>query len=511
MTAWISRSERAAGPGLTVAVKDNIDVAGFPTTAACPAFAYAPARDADVVARLRAAGAAIVGKTNMDQFATGLVGTRSPYGVVRDVRRPAYVAGGSSSGSAVVVACGEVDAALGTDTAGSGRVPAAFAGIVGLKPTYGRVPTAGVVPACQSLDCVSVFARTVARAAEVLALIAVPLPVDAPLAAAGDPVVGVPGPTALAPLSRDARRAFAAAGERLGARLVQVDAAPLLAAGELLYGGAFVAERYAAVGEFVTAHRAEVDPVVGSIIEAARGVAGWEFARDRARLARLAAEVDASLAGVDALMMPTVPFQPTIAEVAADPVGVNARLGRYTSATNLLGQCAVAVPAGEADGGQFGVQLVAPAFHDWVVISLAARLLGESSVPAPCEGVALFVVGAHRSGQPLCGELLARGARLLGRRSTAPCYRLHALATAPPKPGLVRVADGGASIAGELWRLPAAGLASLLDELPAPMALGPVTLADGSTVVGFHCERVALEGAPDVSAFGDWLVYLASR
>ncbi len=421
MSAWIHRAvapPTGEGPlsGLTCAVKDNIDVAGMPTTCGCPEFAYVPDRDADCVARLRAAGATVLGKTNMDQFATGLVGTRSPYGAVEDVRRPGYVGGGSSSGSAAAVALGEVDFALGTDTAGSGRVPAALQQVVGAKPSLGRVSTRGVVPACRSFDCVSVFAPNVALAELVLAAIEVTPPA---------------GPAGAPPEPRLAS-------------FDTVDPEPFLAAGRLLYEGAFVAERYAAVGAFIGAHREACDPTVAAIILAGAQVSGADYVRDRARLDALRERALASLAGYDALLTPTVPFQPTLAEVAADPVGVNAALGRYTTFANLLGLCAYTLPGGES--------ILAPAGHDRVVADIArtreGRAPGGGPVSPPPGTVALLALGAHMSGMPLNGELVTRGGRLLGPAATAPSYRLFALDTAPPKPGLVRGGDGSVTC----WR-----------------------------------------------------------
>jgi allophanate hydrolase len=516
--------------GALLAVKDNIDVAGLPTTAACPAYAYEPTDDAPVVARLRAAGALVIGKTNLDQFATGLVGTRSPYGAVRDARRPAYVSGGSSSGSAVAVALGLVDLALGTDTAGSGRVPAAFQGLVGVKPTRGLVPVAGVVPACRTLDCVTVLARDVAGAERALWLMAGPeahgrgataaldrpWPSEAPLAAPPNPRIGIPARGGLQGLSPDARRAFAAAAERLarlGASVVEVDARPFLAAGELLYGGAFVAERHAAVGAFIEAHPEATDPTVREIITAAGGPSASRLVRDGEALDALRVAAAPIMAATDALLFPTAARQPTIAEVAADPLAVNAELGGFTSFVNLLDLCAIAVPAGEADGGRFGVSFVAPAFADLMLADLARRFLGEAQAPpSPSEpaGIPMLVVGAHRRGQPLHHELVALGARGLGVVSTAPSYRMYALKTRPAKPGLVRVPGAGVAIEGELWALPTAGLGSFLAALPRPMTLGRVTLADGRDVVGFLCEPDALLGARDISEHGSWPAYLAA-
>jgi allophanate hydrolase len=529
----LAAGERLPLAGKTFAVKDNIDVAGMPTTAACPAFAYTPERSSPAVERLTEAGAVLVGKTNLDQFATGLVGTRSPYGAVRDSARPAYASGGSSSGSAVAVALGLVDLALGTDTAGSGRVPAAFQGIVGVKPTRGLVPTRGVVPACRSLDCVSVFAADVGSAREAAAVIAGadpedPLsrtsPADAPLAAPPAPRIGAPDPAALGALTPAAREDFAAARERLaaaGAEVVTIDPAPLLEAGALLYDGAFVAERHAALGAFVEVHPEEVDPAVRQIVLAAGAPTASRLFADRERLDRLALATRELFAYLDAILLPTTTAQPTLAAVAADPIGANAKLGPFTNCVNLLDLCAVAVPAGEADGGHFGVSVLAPAFHDAVAADVAT-LLTEGSMsfvtqratkdmdPQAAEGIELFVAGAHLSGQPLNHQLTERGARLLGPARTAPGYRLYALDTEPPKPGVVRVAAVGATLPGELWALSPAALGTFLAGIPRPMALGEIELDDGRTVVGFLCEPIALKGARDITATGGWRNYLAA-
>jgi allophanate hydrolase len=516
--------------GRLIAVKDNIDVAGLPTTAGCPAFAYEPAADAPAVARLRAAGAIVLGKTNLDQFATGLVGTRSPYGAVRDALRPDRVSGGSSSGSAVAVALGIADAALGTDTAGSGRIPAAFQGLIGIKPTRGLIPTDGVVPACRTLDCVSVFASDLALAEAVMWVMATPdssvpgpvgraWPPDAPLAAPPAPRIAIPSAAGLDRLSPETRRAFNDAVATLaagGATIAEIELAPFEQAGRLLYSGAFVAERYAAVGEFVDAHREEVDPTVGEIIATAGGVSASQLVADGEVLERLAREAKAQLRDADALLMPTASRQPTLAEVAADPVGVNSELGRYTSFANLLDMCVIAIPAGTADDGHFGVSLAAPAFADRVLGDLAARVLGLAPVgPAPASvrapaptGIPLLVIGAHRAGQPLNHQLTDAGARFTGVVETTPDYRMYALETEPPKPGLTWVGAGGSAIEGELWTLPPAALGPFLAALPRPMTLGQVTIADGRSVVGFGCEAAAVAGAPDISVHGSWLAYL---
>ncbi|WP_327291972.1 allophanate hydrolase [Streptomyces sp. NBC_01198] len=485
--------------GTLLAVKGNIDVAGLPTTAGCPSYGYEPAADAPAVAALRAAGAIVLGSTNMDQFATGLVGTRSPYGAVRSALAPERVGGGSSSGSAVAVALGLVDVALGTDTAGSGRVPAAFNGIVGLKPTRGLVSTQGVVPACASLDCVSVFARTLPEARRALALLASPV---APPRRPGPWRVAVPPTAQLGELDDGWAAAFEAAKDRLvraGVELRTIDLTPFREAAALLYEGAFVAERYTAVGAFVDRGGADLDPTVARIISAARDLPAHRLFADRERLEVLRRQAVAELADADALLLPTAPGHPTLAEVVADPVGANSRLGRFTNSANLLDLCAVAVPAGEVAGRPFGVMLLGAAGGDERVAEVAALL------DPPLR---LAVVGAHLSGQPLNPQLLALGARLAETTTTAPAYRLHALDTVPPKPGLVRVPEGGAAVEAEVWELAPTALGALLAALPRPMALGRVTLRDGAEVTGFLCEPAALDGAADITAYGGWRGYL---
>ncbi|MFA1543190.1 allophanate hydrolase [Actinomadura monticuli] len=560
--AWIWRRpeaevaaavEAASGPlaGLRLAVKNNVDVEGVPTTAACPGFSAAPAEaDAPAVARLRAAGAALVGAANLDQFATGLVGQRSPYGRVRSAHRATHVSGGSSSGSAVAVATGEADIAIGTDTAGSGRVPAAFNGIVGVKPTLGAVSTDGVVPACRSYDAVTVFARDLGTASLAMSVMAGgpgtrAWPADAPLAAPAAARVAVPDE--LPAMAPGWAEAFTAAAGRLRADGCAVEAipfAPFLAAARLLYDGALVAERHAAVGDFVDAHlhdgAARLDPTVAAIIHRAGSVTGSELSRDQARLADLRRECMALLDGFDALLVPTAPFHPSMDEVAADPVGANARVGTYTNFCNLFDLCAVAVPSGTVDEGeagvaQFGVTVVARPFHDAVALDLASRVmmpadapaetfpgagLGAGAPPAPWpaaiadagpQAVDLFVVGAHLRGQPLESELRALGARWAGEATTAAAYRLAAMDTTPPKPGMTRVGAGGAPIAGEVWQLAAGALGRFLAALPAPMTLGRVELSDGRWVVGFGAAADATASGRDITAHGGWRAWLADQ
>lgn len=502
--------------GLAAAVKDNIDVAGMPTTAGAASYSYLPAADATAVARLRAAGAVVLGKTNLDQFATGLVGTRSPYGAVRNAWDPTRISGGSSSGSAVMVALGVVDISLGTDTAGSGRVPAALNGIVGVKPTKGLIPTTGVVPACRSLDCVTVFARELGLARTTVELLSGADGIDTgarndrATALPATPLrVAVPASHNLEGLADGWGDAFSAVVDELtghGVEVVAVDITPLLRAADLLYGGAFVAERTAAVGDHITKHAdligSDLDPTVAAIVQAGADATAVEYFRDLEQLERLGAEGRVLLDGFAALLTPTTTWHPTLAEVAADPVGANARMGRFTNFANLLDMSSLAVPAGTVEGLPFGVMLTGRAFDDRLLADVAALVGGPTAE--------LLVVGAHLSDQPLNHQLVSAGGSLVADVRTAPTYRLHALQTQPPKPGLVRVVEGGVSVPGEVWRLPAAGLGRFVNALPAPMTIGTVELDDGSSVTGFLCEPYALEGALDISDFGGWRAYVSS-
>lgn len=526
--------------GVPVAVKDNIDVTGFPTTAACPDFAYTPDTDAHVVARLRQAGAIIVGKTNLDQFATGLNGTRSPYGAPRCVFDADYVSGGSSSGSAVAVASGMAALALGTDTAGSGRVPAAFNNIVGIKPSTGRVSTTGVVPACRSIDVVTVFAATVADGIAARRVMEgfdaadafsrrfgyTPLPTRLRL--------GVPEAEELEFSGNDAYAAlFGAAVERarsLGAEIVPFDYAPFRKAAALLYEGPWVAERLAAIKPFIDAQPDSVEPTVRAIMEGARGMSAVDAFEGVYALAAYRRQAEEAMADVDALLLPTSPDIQTVAAMLADPLALNARFGRFTNFANFFGAAAIAVPAGFTESGlPFGVQLVGPADSDDALAAFAARLhekaacgagldrglIARSAPAAQSDGgwLEIAVVGAHLTGMPLNGELAAQGARLLRMARTAPHYRLHALSgTVPPKPGLVR--DGGFAGPGlevEVWTMPAGGFGRFVAGIPQPLGVGKVELDDGSLVTGFICEPAALANAQEITHYGGWRNYIAGR
>ena len=516
--------------GIPFAVKDNLDVEGMPTTAACPSFAYQAPRTATVVRRLVDAGAILIGKTNMDQFATGLVGTRSPYGSGSSVFDERYISGGSSSGSALAVATGLSAFALGTDTAGSGRVPAAFNGLVGLKPTRGLLSTTGLVPACRSLDCVSILAGTAADAGAVWREAhgfdsSDPYSRTASIGADAAPWLtgafrfGVPRVSDLEFFGDDQARALyeraVARLEGLGGIRSTIDFTPFREAAALLYSGPWVAERLAAIEAFLSRAPADVHPVVYTIIRGGEAYTAVDAHRAAYRLMELKREAERQWAAMDVLLLPTAGTIYTREAVEADPFALNANLGCYTNFVNLMDLAAVAVPAGVRDDGlPFGVSLVGPAFTDAALVALGERFLGEATAtPLHAPGCVLVaVVGAHLSGQPLNHQLVDRGARLTKTCRTAASYRLFALPrTTPPKPGLVCM-DGavGPGIEVEVWAVPEDRFGGFVAAIPPPLAMGRVQLDTGDWVSGFVCEPRALEGAEDITAFAGWRRYLAS-
>ncbi|MDB5305169.1 MAG: allophanate hydrolase [Phycisphaerales bacterium] len=547
-----SQSRKDAGVaqplmGVPFAVKDNIDVGGRVTTAACPDFAYRAARSATVVEKLCAAGAIVVGKTNLDQFATGLVGTRSPYGVPRNPFNPRYVPGGSSSGSGVAVSAGLVSFTLGTDTAGSGRVPAAFNNIVGLKPTRGLLSAAGLVPACQSLDCVSVFSLSCADA-EAVFRVAVgydpqdPYSRDAaelgavPLAFPSNLRFGVPsdeqlrfyGNSAAEVLYRKAIERM----QRLGATPVIIDFEPFTEASQLLYEGPWLAERLAGMKEFM-AHRFDSFlPITRTIINGGRRFDAVSAFDAMHALQALSRQVRLEWEKMDLMLLPTTGSIYTLAEVEADPVRLNATLGYYTNFVNLLDLCAVAVPSGmQPNGLPAGVSMIAPPGREAALLALADRFHHDTGLPMGATGcplppheatpagpapegmVRLAVVGAHLSGEPLNHQLTSRSGRLVRACKTFACYRLYALpGTMPPKPGMVRAENGcGTAIEVEVWELAADAFGDFVAAIPPPLSIGTLRLEDGESVKGFLCEGYAVAGARDISSYGGWRKFQQMR
>ncbi|MGE4278946.1 MAG: allophanate hydrolase [Magnetospirillum sp.] len=527
--------------GIPFAVKDNIDVAGMPTTAGCPDFAYKATRSATVVELLEAQGAILVGKTNLDQFATGLVGVRSPYGICSSVFSVDHVSGGSSSGSGVAVAAGLVSFSLGTDTAGSGRVPAAFNNIVGLKPSKGLISNRGLVPACRSLDCISIFAGTCADALAVLAVAGSYDAEDgfsraAPAAAVATAWpkgfrFGVPKGELEFFGDTQARDLYLAAVERLqglGGTKVDIDFTAFAQCAQLLYSGPWVAERLAAIQDFAREKPGSIHEVVRGIIVGADTISAVSAFDGFYKLADLTRAAEAQWAKMDVMLLPTTGTTYRIDEVLADPVKLNSNLGAYTNFVNLMDLCGTAIPAGFRDNGlPFGVTLLGRAFQDGAVASLADRLhrsLDDATIggtgqrleqtleiqikPQPNRAL-VAVVGAHLAGQPLHGQLQDRNARLVGTTRTAPGYSFYALDTQPAKPGLVYDGQGVGGIEVEIYELDFEAFGSFVALIPPPLGIGSLKLADGSWVQGFTCEAHAVKGARDITAFGGWRAYLA--
>jgi allophanate hydrolase len=532
--------------GVPFAVKDNIDVKQWPTTAACPSFRYVPEASATVVSQLQAAGAILLAKANLDQFATGLVGTRSPYGAVPNPFNPEYISGGSSSGSASLVSRGLVCFALGTDTAGSGRVPAGFCNLIGVKPTPGLVSTQGVVPACKTLDVVSLFTLTVDDA-EVVFNAAVspeairleeprfhPVCTFKPLAAPSPLRVGVPIAPILNTEAYKAAYTEALQGAKtLGWEIVPIDMTPLGEIASLLYEGPWVAERYSVVKPLLDSGKPDLDPVVSAIVQNGAKFSALQAFEAQYRLRELAVLAEKIFTNVDVLFLPTAPEIPTLVRLREEPVTANSILGTYTNFVNLLGWSALALPASfTARGLPFGVTLVAPGGYDYALLELGRdwasvvkcplgnhlRSAGESVQPRDTaetplmQSIPIAMVGAHLQGMPLHWQVKEAGARLRSKSKTAAKYALFALhQTTPPKPGLRRLARGGVEIAVEIYDFPLSSVGLFLAKIPHPLGLGNIELKDGTWVKGFICEPIGLDDARDISQFGGWRSFVESE
>ncbi len=529
--------------GIPFAIKDNIDLAGVPTSAACAEYEYVPNESAHVVAQLIKAGAIPVGKTNLDQFATGLVGVRSPYGACENSFNPEYISGGSSSGSAVSVATGLVSFSLGTDTAGSGRVPAAFNNLVGLKPTKGLLSTRGVVPACRSLDVVSIFALNSLDAQSVFkvaadydAADAFARPMQTPLLSYGIPGegfrFGVPKAEQLEFFDDVESHALYTASiarlEAMGGEAVEIDFAPFLEAARLLYEGPWVAERYVAIEELITTRPEALLDVTRTIIGGGGEPSAAAGFKAQYGLAELRRQSEAVWQDVGFIITPTAGTIYTIDEVEADPIQLNSNLGYYTNFMNLLDLSALAVPAGFRDDGlPNGVTLFAPAFYDRELLGVGGQLHRQLGGPMGATGFSLSdtvpangsataylpvaVCGAHMEGLPLNYQLIERGAKFLKRTRTGGDYRLYRLAgEKTQRPGLVR--DGeGAQIEVEVWEIPVINLGDFLNQIPPPLGLGRITLCDGTNVIGFLCEAYAVGDAEEITQYGGWRSYWTAQ
>jgi allophanate hydrolase len=526
--------------GVPFAIKDNLDLAGVPTTAGCPAYAYIPERSATVVELLLAAGAILIGKVNLDQFATGLVGTRSPYGICRNPFNPNYIPGGSSSGSAVAVSAGLVSFALGTDTAGSGRVPAAFTNIVGLKPSKGFISTRGLVPAVRSLDCVSIFALTCNDAQTVLKVAGRfdskdPFSRRAEVRSVPNIAglrIGIPDPKYLDFFgNQDAERLFREAIthlENLGCRTVIIDFQAFAETAQMLYGGPWVAERYAAVGEFLEQEIDSADPIVRSIILGGKNYDAIAAYKASYHLAELRRQTESAWELMDIMAIPTTGSIYTVDEIAQEPIALNSNLGRYTNFANLLDLSAISAPSGfQHNGLPTGLTLVAPPWQEALLCHLGSQFHAQIGVPLGATGYAIHptlltvtssetieiaVVGAHLTGEPLNPQLTDLGGTFVKACKTAPIYRFYALSgTVPPKPGLVRVHEAGFAIEVEVWVLSPESFGRFVAMIPAPLGIGTLSLDDGSTVKGFLCESYATVDAVDISHLGGWRAYLSSE
>ena len=540
--------ERLPLYGVPFAIKDNIDLEGVPTTAACPEFTYRPDHSAYVVQLLIDAGAIPLGKTNMDQFATGLVGTRSPepWGPCRNAFDPETISGGSSAGSAVAVALGLVSFSLGTDTAGSGRVPAMLNNIYGLKPSRGLLSMSGVVPACRTLDCPSVFALCVSDVQLVFSILAKSDASDAYSRAnpgsnshsffgnTSDKVrVGVPRSDQLEFFGEEsARQMFDQAVSKwqsLSAELVEVDVDPLLRAARLLYEGPWVAERYCALETILEQQPDAVHEVVRKIVESAKNKDAITTFKAEYQLQTYRAYARGLFEQIDFLVSPTAPRSYLVRELLEDPITLNSNMGFYTNYMNLLDLCGFAVPAGFMSNGiPFGVTLIAPCFREVSLLNQALRWERQQRLPMGASDkiyqsdsnlpvvttsnrIEVAVCGAHLSGMPLNWQLVERGATLIAETETSENYRFYALAGGPVKrPGLMRQDNNGCRIKVEVWSMPQSEFGGFVSAIPHPLGIGKLQLISGEWVSGFICEEAGLAGAEDISELGSWRSYIAS-
>ncbi|KAB8133094.1 allophanate hydrolase [Gracilibacillus oryzae] len=505
--------------GIPFAIKDNIDLKGIPTTAGCAEYAYTPAEHATVVERLITAGAIPVGKTNLDQFATGLVGTRSPYGETKNALRKDLISGGSSSGSAVSVAVGQAAFALGTDTAGSGRVPASLNNLVGFKSSVGAWPKKGVVPACESIDCVTVFADSMETALEVDEAVRGVDEKDPWSKAYAKPGKELPGKIILpkepidffGPFAEEYRKAWEKTLkqlEQLPIPITYVDYELFAATAQILYGGPWVAERWEALGDFITQHPGASFPVTEQIL---RSGSADEY--DAAALFKAIHTLQQYKLEAWKLLENAVLITPTNAgtwtreQVRINPIGTNSDMGRFTNHCNLLDLCAIAIPSFEAgENLPFGITIFATADKESLVCGMADLLVneGKQTEAASKDTTLVAVCGLHMRGFALEKQMKELGAKFIREDQTAAKYQFIKLPTNPAKPGLIKQKTGGGSINIELWEMPSVGFGTFVTSIPSPLGIGKIELQDGSEVPGFICEDYAKQGAEDITHLKSW-------
>ena len=535
--------------GVPFAVKDNIDVEGWVTTAACPEYAYVASDTAEVVNRLQAAGAVLLGKTNLDQFATGLVGTRSPYGAVPNTFLTDYVSGGSSSGSASVVARGLVAFALGTDTAGSGRIPAGFNNLVGVKPTPSSLPMQGVLPACKSIDVVSILALTVSDGSQILKIMQSPSSGEFVLLGIAPDLqppwlqrlghrlkVGIPkNPGTDVPLGYDAAyRQTLEFAEQLGWELIEIDMSILFETAQLLYEGPWVAERYIVVEELIQKRPGAIDRTVQKVISKAINYSAADTFNAQYKLKDLTVKANNIWKNVDMLLVPTAITCPTLKEVEAEPILKNSELGKYTNFVNLLGWSALALPGTFTERGlPFGVTFIARngadaalleegliwQKHTRLMLGHELRQIKDEDLDMHTHSnaepfVRIAVVGAHLKGLPLHHQLIERDCRFVEKTQTSKHYKFFALTNSqPPKPGLVRSvgAQGASAIEVEIYDMPTSKVGSFFQGISFPLGLGSVELENGTWVKGFVCDAGVVTDSLDITSHRGWRNFIQSN